>query len=251
MSVVTLPLLRKVGDSGLRFKDNYIDLSLPITGMNWGLGDFAVEALVSVDDFAMPSTVGFIVRADTPESITAWGLYLTTDSFAVPADRRKAVFHCRDAATAYRAVFSDLPLSPNRWYHLLGLRLNQVIYLYVCNVRQTNSTPDVTMNYSNPTALKIASTSGVPGLYFYGIVSYVKIYNGLTRSQISSAFLGYELPDMRLNMRLDEGSGLVAYDSSTYANHGSLLPALAPPTWLMGHRMYPDIPSDSRQAQII
>lgn len=37
--------------------------------------------------------------------------------------------------------------------------------------------------------------------------------------------------DARLVMRLEEGSGLTAYDESDYGNNGSLLPALTPPTW--------------------
>ena len=35
----------------------------------------------------------------------------------------------------------------------------------------------------------------------------------------------------RLNLRLEEQTGLIAYDSSGHGNNGSLLPALTPPTW--------------------
>jgi len=78
--------------------------------------------------------------------------------------------------------------------------------------------------------------------YFDGAIAEVRIFDwgivgppaGFSSPEIISHMLQYTKPasGCRMWLRFEEGTGLTAYDSSGYGNHGSLLPTADPPKWI-------------------
>jgi len=82
-------------------------------------------------------------------------------------------------------------------------------------------------------ALRIGTRSD-GDMKFKGMMDeFVIVGASLTQKEIERAMLNYHsrLNGLRLWFRMEEGTGLTAYDRSGYGNHGTLSPSATPPVW--------------------
>lgn len=137
-------------------------------------------------------------------------------------------FTCQIFGVGWRTLLGIANIGvPGVWHHVVCTYDGINMIIYVDGVLD-NSVPQGGATVSDVLSLLI-------GRFINGRFDEVRVLPlALSADQVrESLHRGYarrEL-DARLVLRIEEGSGLTAYDSSGYGNNGSLLPALTPPTW--------------------
>jgi len=129
---------------------------------------------------------------------------------------------------------STTDINDGNWHHIVGVYNGSDLLIYVDGVLEnTNNIGSITLN-SNTNNLYIGSKSGA-GEYWSGPINEPRIYDrALSAEEIRRNMLNYHNPSKNGLVgwwRLEEGTGLTAYDQSGNGNHGTLNPTTDPPVW--------------------
>ncbi|KYK26282.1 MAG: hypothetical protein AYK23_03165 [Candidatus Proteinoplasmatales archaeon SG8-5] len=122
--------------------------------------------------------------------------------------------------------YSDSPLMANNWYHVAVVATGSQYRFYV-NGQPDGSDPQTFTPQALASPFRIGTTANTQ--YFDGAIDEVRIWNySLSGDDINNHFLRYvdyyvEDQSRAGEWKLDEGSGLTAFDSGIYNKHGSLV----------------------------
>lgn len=206
----------------------YVHIVSP-AAMAWGTGAFYARCLVYVPSH--DATLRFILGANTPESTSAYFLYLDGGNLL-----RWIV---RDALAAGIGTVSDAVFPTGRWVHVYVHRTAAAandVEIWIDGTKQAVVGATADGNFTGPNHVRFSCDPSSVRDYLDGKMDEIVIDDGnLTQKQIEQDMLNYHKPVNKATLsgwwRLEEGTGLVAEDTSGNNNDGDLLPALTPPTW--------------------
>lgn len=121
-----------------------------------------------------------------------------------------------------------------RWYHAVGKWDDVTTRLLVNGVEVSNALA-TTVDIDTLNREQTIGSQYVHGNYLNGFNDEIRFYDReLTDTEARYNMLNYHNPirnGLILLLRMEEGTGLTAYDESGLGNNGSLLPVATPPTW--------------------
>ena len=199
-------------------------------------------------EWNMPKTVSMWFKCDTIATNGAqvyqkdtlmgydtvyWGIQLDSTN-------NKIQYYFHDGSA--RTWLSDTAITIGKWHHLVAVSTssNSTIYLDGLSVG-TNSLTWLNNTVPSLQQLKIGSYGSSSSLSrpFNGKINHVKIFNSeLTQDQVRSLYTSPEIvipngvsaSNLKLDLPMQEGSGLYVYDGSGNQNHGTIAGA----TWATG-----------------
>lgn len=126
-------------------------------------------------------------------------------------------------------------LSPplNIWMHVVGTFDGNEVALWI-NGTKVKSAPFVGVRDYSTEPICLGVEAGTAS-FASGLIDEVCIYNrALSAREIQYNMLNYHnlgRSGLVLQLRMEEGAGLIVTDTSGYGNNGNLLPGVSPPTW--------------------
>ncbi len=194
-----------------------VTITDPTSGtLDFGTGDFTVSTWVNFSAIANGST---LLGKNFTGSGAGYGMRIQTTSPTIWVG---------DGATTAELAHTAV-LSNSAWYHVVGVRKNGTLYIYVNGV-QGSSTASFTGNVSTTGNLYLGARGTGATANMAGSLDEVRIYNrALAPAEITTLYnwapgpVGY--------WKLDENTGISAYDSSGNASTGTLTNS---PTWTPG-----------------
>lgn len=141
---------------------------------------------------------------------------------------------CDDGGVNRRAIYDASGLTPNLWYLILWTwDFTSGVELFINNVSVATYAGAWVATLTGFNLVIGARSDGVE--FWNGKIDEIGMIDRvLSAQERREVFLrGYarRLLGSRLNLRLEEGSGLTALDDSGYANNGTLMPVATPPVW--------------------
>lgn len=121
-------------------------------------------------------------------------------------------------------------LNINTWYHIVGIFDGTTARMYVNGSQFGTDQTIVALDISSATSCKIGSNYTPNGGYFDGVMSGVKVFNTvLTQDQVRELYTKPELTlptgvassALKLDMPMQEGSGVAILDGSGNQNHST------------------------------
>ncbi|MEM0360148.1 MAG: DUF2341 domain-containing protein [Candidatus Diapherotrites archaeon] len=126
---------------------------------------------------------------------------------------------------------SQSTLSTNAWQHIVATYDGSTKKLYINGVLDSNTVSvsgSVGQN-SRKFSIGASDTGTAWANYFNGFIDEVRVYNrALSIEEVQQLYNSSKPEDAVLHLKFDEGTGLIASDSSAYGNHGLLYNFHAP-----------------------
>ena len=221
------PKLRRHSNHALLFNgtSSYVSVT-HAASINIGVGDFFIDCWTYFDTSAPDLAPRIAAKLGLPN---VYSLNFLVD--------RATLFLQNitwDGFTTRNVTTPNNTVTPFAWNHIVLNAVGANQSIYVNSVLRGGPSPRHAV--ANTGNLIIGSRDAVVGLW-KGMLDEFRLGLGvsLTEKQIQDSYLrGYakrEL-DARVILRMEENSGPTAFDTSGYGNHGTLLPAPTPPTWV-------------------
>ena len=126
-------------------------------------------------------------------------------------------------------VPGSISINDNNWHHVAGVYDGAKLYLYVDGVEDNSLAANGSMA-TNGFQVYFGDNASLSGRNFHGLMSNLYIHDSaLSATEIATLAKG----PLRGWWKLDETSGTTAYDSSSSANHGTLL-KMTGSEWIAG-----------------
>ncbi|MBN1338292.1 MAG: VCBS repeat-containing protein [Bacteroidales bacterium] len=188
-----------------------------------GDNDYIILADESAFDFPVNMTVECWLKVD--EWDRPWQAVITKGDNAWRLQRdnetNKIVFVAGDEHVITSTSFTD-----NLWHHLAGVKSGSTLRLYVDGV-QESTTGGAGNNTNNGYSVRMGENGQVTGRYFDGVIEEVRFWNyartlGDINENMYKTLAGNET-GLVAYYKLDETSGLTAFDATAAGHHGTLM----------------------------
>ncbi|MBT4763486.1 DUF2341 domain-containing protein [bacterium] len=225
-STVTASTTAKFGGSSeFNGTSSYIDLA-DLDIYDFGSNDFTVSAWARRRDDPINYQNQIITKWNTGASpgTNEWGLNTGSGG----STSKTPGFAFESGTTAYTAVSSD-EIASQEWYHVLGMRKGEYIYIYVDGEEKASTyIGSIAVNNASGRSLEIGRIAA--GYEFDGNIDEVRVYNRSLSSREVRDLYNWA-PGPIAHIKMDEGSGSTAYDRSTNQKNVTLYNS---PTWTSG-----------------
>lgn len=186
-------------------------------GLELGGSDYCVSLWIKPSDDPGFSRCVFSRRENNDTLVDLFSLYRT--------GTKKIALDVRNNGVVVQYVISTTNTETGRWYHVAAVRNGTNIYMYINGIN-VSSQASVTGDVPDfDVVLKIAGSEGYHGWAFNGSIDDVRLWKrGLSASEIFNIYNNTDPSSSNLIgwWKFNEGTGVMAQDSSVYLYNGTL-----------------------------
>ncbi len=201
--------------------DDYVDVGDPADGsLDFGTGNFSISAWVKQSDLG---TFGGVFSKTSVTNGLGYGLLIE--------DENRFCFRTGIAGWDKTAVTSNTSISTDTWYHVVGVREDTTLKIYV-NGSLDNSTTGTLRDVDNTVSAVIGRFYGdFDGHYHNGIIDDVRIYDrALSPEEIQQlyyeGFSDYERAIIRIENAIDKKRAALETVDAALVEEGDAYDAL-------------------------
>jgi uncharacterized repeat protein (TIGR01451 family) len=213
--------------------DDYVDIpdsdSLDITE------EITLEAWVRINAFSTSEGLHMLILGKDSATERSYGIGVDL-TWANP---RKPFFVLFGTGGGYDIVWGTTELTPNTWYHLVGVADNSSLKLYLNGNLESTTSRTIGPIYAGTADLNVGAREYPDArCFFNGIIDEARIYNrALSQPEVSEHYRGIYSNQAGLVglWHFKEGSGSSTADDSSQGNNGTIYGATwirdTPPLW--------------------